>query len=458
MKNEEKRHLQTLPITSTFFNYSGQSNPFSVGERILKYSSESILKEGAETKSSRTDFFEKKLLAVSTVIGGPVPYAFRTLDGDLRSLDAGCLGHLTNKPEPELALHRDDAGFVVAVVPLKPLVSRYAAVIDRLTAGMEPALPGRDQNVPLPAEPASASQAGSASRTYSLEELRTDALKPAMELLIAAAKDGGVVTYGELADHLRQKLNKPTLSHRHMGHVAGPLMDRLLQVDPAAPLINLMVVRGDSAAPGEGADPYLKRRFGLARIPSARRPELVRAGLNEVWSYTGWDALFERTFGESPQPVKTAPEADFDDDGQGDNPKYGGRPESDEHKALKTYVAENPKALKLGLSNPITSVEKRLLSGDEMDVEIVDGSRRYGVEVKSIKSGWADLRRGIYQCVKYRAVLIAQSGFSAEEAQCDAVLVTEFPLPNDLKTLAKRLEVVQRIIRVNPHNSFRGQS
>ena len=443
--------LPRLPVHSSALVYDGESNPISGGERIGKY--KAFEKSGS--KLARTDFFEKKLLALALLLRRPVPYAFRTADGQARSLDAGCLGFLANKPEPDIDFVRDESDFVIAVEPLAPLMSRYAAIADRLVAGLS--VDGVACEAP-PMEPSAPRARSAALRTYSLEELATVGLKPAMELLIAAAKDGGVVTYGELADHLRQKLNKPTLSHRHMGHVAGPLMDRLLQVDRAAPLINLMVVRGDSAAPGEGADPYLKRRFGLARIASARRPELVQAGLNEVWSYTGWDALFERTFGESPQPVETAREADFDDDGQGDNPKYGGLPESDEHKALKTYVAENPKALKLGLSSPITSVEKRLLSGDEMDVEIVDGSRRYGVEVKSIKSGWADLRRGIYQCVKYRAVLIAQSGFSAEEAQCDAVLVTELPLPNDLKMLAKRLEVVQRIIRVNPLNSSRGQS
>jgi len=285
--------------------------------------------------------------------------------------------------------------------------------------------------------------------SYTLEELRSVGLKPAMELLIAAAKDGGLVTYGELAVHIRQKLGKPTISHRHMGNIAGPLMDRLFEVASNAPLINLLVVRGDSEQPGEGADPYLKRRFGLRQITASRRPDLIQAGLNEVWAYSDWDGLFRQVFGDAPEHLEIANIADFDEDGQGDNPRFGGLPESAEHKALKDFVAANPDCLKLSLSAPVTSVEKRLLSGDEMDVEIVDGSRRYGIEVKSVRSGWADLRRGIFQCVKYRAVLIAQSGFEASEAECDAVLVTDRPLPSDLRRLAKRLAISHRVVRVS---------
>ena len=60
------------------------------------------------------------------------------------------------------------------------------------------------------------------------------------------------------------------------------------------------------------------------------------------------------------------------------------------------------------------------------------------IEVKSRDSNWHDLRRGIFQCIKYQAVLQAQ------EQSCksvDVLLVSECQLPIDLARLARRLGV-----------------
>ena len=67
------------------------------------------------------------------------------------------------------------------------------------------------------------------------------------------------------------------------------------------------------------------------------------------------------------------------------------------------------------------------------------------IEVKSRDSNWNDLRRGIYQCIKYRAVLHAQERGSSS-VHC--LLVTERELPLDLIRLAKELEV--KHLHANP--------
>ena len=271
-----------------------------------------------------------------------------------------------------------------------------------------------------------------------------------MEFLIAAARSGEPVTYQRLADHLAVKLGKARISARPIGPwVAGPLMDRLMEIDAQAPLINLLVVRADSKTPGEGAEHYLEKRFKpKGRMSQAEQDQFTQAALNEVWTFQGWDDLFERAFKRKPDNLEP-PISEFDDDGQGDNPRYGGLPESAEHKSLKLFVLNNPDSLCLRLKEPTGTMERRLPSGDEMDVEFIDGARRIGVEVKSVRSGRADHLRGIYQCVKYRAVMIAQSGFDEAEAQCEAVLVTETPLSRDLKSLADRLGIPHRQIRAS---------
>ena len=61
--------------------------------------------------------------------------------------------------------------------------------------------------------------------------------------------------------------------------------------------------------------------------------------------------------------------------------------------------------------------EHELLSGDRVDVVCFTESELVAVEVKSRDSNWQDLRRGVYQCVKYRAVLCAQEA-SQREVRC----------------------------------------
>jgi len=135
MTNEENRGLSKLPIDGAFLDYSERSNPFSAGDRTRKYRP-SDLRETEANKTGRTDFFEKKLFAIWQALQAPVPYAFETSDGRVRSLDAGCLGFLANKADPEIALKVDSDGFIVAVEPLRPLASRYLGVADRLMTGL----------------------------------------------------------------------------------------------------------------------------------------------------------------------------------------------------------------------------------------------------------------------------------------------------------------------------------
>lgn len=69
------------------------------------------------------------------------------------------------------------------------------------------------------------------------------------------------------------------------------------------------------------------------------------------------------------------------------------------------------------------------------------------VEVKSIRSGYDDLKRGIYQCVKYREVKIAE--MQPYDADVEAILVTERELPPDLLERARLLGVRHKCVAVN---------
>lgn len=109
----------------------GESHPFSRGQNPEFYQT---IKDTVEGKTSRTYFFEKNLVGLYLALGRPVPYAFRTRDGTIRSLDAGCVKFLCNRREPDLELIRDADGFIVAVKPLTPLLDRFRPAFSSVMA------------------------------------------------------------------------------------------------------------------------------------------------------------------------------------------------------------------------------------------------------------------------------------------------------------------------------------
>ena len=83
-----------------------------------------------------------------------------------------------------------------------------------------------------------------------------------------------------------------------------------------------------------------------------------------------------------------------------------------------------------------------------IDVVFHDANRFVVFEVKSCWSGPDDLQRGLYQCVKYRAVLMAQE--RPVPMSVHAILLTETRLPPELETRARELDVALKVHRVNP--------
>src|SRR3981081_1035550 len=94
--------------------YSGDSHPFSKGQNPKFYKE---ISDTAEGITSRTYFFEKNLVGLYMALARPVPYAFRTKDGVIRSLDAGCVKFLCNRRDPEAELIRDLDGNTVPAQP-----------------------------------------------------------------------------------------------------------------------------------------------------------------------------------------------------------------------------------------------------------------------------------------------------------------------------------------------------
>lgn len=285
---------------------------------------------------------------------------------------------------------------------------------------------------------------------YTVEELRKDGPPFAMAMLLKSVDYGeSFVTYGDIRRELEYQLNIEKIFSIHIGEVAGSLMDQILEVDPGAPLINVLIT-GGTGIPGKGAGVYLAKRYRSPRlknwdkISKQEKLKIVNRERNKVLRYKKWVSINDQLFGRDAigklreQPAE---ETDYNSTGR------GGPAESEEHKKLKAWVAADPSRIGLSKRYGTGVLEYRLMSGDEVDVMFMSQNIFRAVEVKSIRSNDGDLKRGIYQCVKYREVKTAE--IAPYDSDIEAILVVERELPSELKERAAILGIKYKCVSVN---------
>ena len=275
--------------------------------------------------------------------------------------------------------------------------------------------------------------------------------------LLPVTAANATITYGHIADLLQRDLGiDGAVFPTHIGGVVGTLMDRLHETDPKIPLINILVVNSNTGAPGRGVDGYLRRRFGETAdpLPQSLKSNLVARASREVYGYRNWAKVYEAVFGGPTPAVDPVTEViGTEQDGLPPSTtiKRGGEAESKEHKALKAYILAHPECLDINGVPDKADDEVMLLSGDEVDVKFETGTRVDLVEVKSIRSDWNDRRRGIYQCIKYRAVFLAQRQAVTPDMRIVVTLVMETEAPGDIRDLAKLHGIKLKTVKVNSH-------
>lgn len=124
--------------------------------------------------------------------------------------------------------------------------------------------------------------------------------------------------------------------------------------------------------------------------------------------------------------------------------------EGEEHRALKEYVRDNPFVVGLGYGTPRGVAEFPLPSGDRIDVLFSREHLLFAVEVKPAHSSEADLTRGLFQCVKYQAVMVAKSRYDLDRRKITVCLVLGGELPERLIPL-RNLLGVQVFENIRPH-------
>ena len=123
------------------------------------------------------------------------------------------------------------------------------------------------------------------------------------------------------------------------------------------------------------------------------------------------------------------------------NPRciYGG--EGEEHKILKEYICQHPESINYK-DVDFAETEHILPSGDRLDVyfELSDGTH-VAIEVKPSISPDQDIARGVFQCVKYYAVMDALRNIECKDYEIKVLLVTAGNFSSQNKELAEELGV-----------------
>ena len=265
-------------------------------------------------------------------------------------------------------------------------------------------------------------------------KLYQERARRALPLLVRQAKSGRTITYGKLADELcmpnARNLNYPLGSIRASLQLLGKEWGKDIDIPP----IQVLVVSKNTKLPGTG--------IALFSETDTDFPGRVVAEQARVYAYPRWDDVLRDLNLESAPSNATLVET-----AKG----FSGGGESEEHRQLKEYVRDHPEILGLRHKSKDATLERRLPSGDSLDVSFKSSQRWTAVEVKSAKSDKADYARGVFQCVKYEAVMEAELVSNAsrkKDFEVQAILVVEGKLDPDLWSLANTLGVCVREVPV----------
>lgn len=269
----------------------------------------------------------------------------------------------------------------------------------------------------------------------------------ALPLLLALAKIGRCWTYGDLNRELERRYDLPPskfiIRYRTVLYKIGNAINLLSdEWQSEIPPLTILITNAQTHLPSEGVNDFLQRYVTAeraGRLTNNNRRAMVDRATNDVYAYDHWDEVAEY-FGV-PIPIN-----DLRHPSQSEpivlppaTISMGG--ESRKHLLLKQHIAAHPE-LFARLGNFGTGkVEARLNSGDEIDVLFSNDEQALAVEIKTDEAPPGELTRGIYQCVKYRAVLRATFDLAAEPKNVQVLLATPQMLSEEHKNAADRLGV-----------------
>ena len=234
-------------------------------------------------------------------------------------------------------------------------------------------------------------------------------------ILVRWAQSGiSTNTYGDLIKELGM------VRFSGIGYTLGCIEDVIAalrkELGEQIPTLNALV-HGKDGLPSYGFS-YVYPEYET--YPLEVKKALVNAENAKTIKYEHWDLVLQALC-LKPSVITSEKDEKIIRSGK----HFGSGGEGPQHKALKEYIYAHPESI--GIRNVVTSdTEFILLSGDRLDVyfEQTDGTR-VAVEVKSSVSADDDILRGLYQCVKYKAILDAENRTHGVFGDTRSILVIE---------------------------------
>ena len=189
-----------------------------------------------------------------------------------------------------------------------------------------------------------------------------------------------------------------------IGDVLGEIKDVLDEVMQKSgkqiPPLNALVQSKSTKLPSDGFDYVIPNYSKLS--PASKAGEVAKLNLSA--HEFDWDWVLEAL---ELEPAKIFTETDIKKL-RGKSYVGYGRGEGPEHKAIKEFISDHPESIGIKKKVVFKETEYPLPSGDQLDVYLkFRNGNRMAVEVKPSTSPNEDITRGIFQCVKYLAVMDA---------------------------------------------------
>jgi hypothetical protein len=269
------------------------------------------------------------------------------------------------------------------------------------------------------------------AEAFSGDKLYQQRARKALPLLVGQAQAQSEINYSQLAAKLG--MPNPRNLNYPLGSIGVALEALSEEWDEKIPPIQCLVVNQRYGLPGEGIGWFITKKADFRKLSRSQQRALVRAELQRVYEYTKWPVVL-KALGLSADYTNILSQAKR-------VKRVRGGGESEDHRILKEYIVDHPAVLQLPATIEKKTSEFSLPSGDRLDVLFQVGSEWIAVEVKSVISDEADIVRGMFQCVKYRAVIEAYQATEYLPQSVRTVLVLEGSFPTELDNMRHMLNV-----------------
>lgn len=281
-------------------------------------------------------------------------------------------------------------------------------------------------------------ETGESSAGVDGDKLYQKRARKALPVLVRQALSGAPVFYEELAHELG--MSNPRNLNYVLGSVGQSLIELGVQWKESIPPIQCLVINQTDGLPGQGFGWFMPDKDKWKALTKRERAVLVKAVMQQIYAYPRWlDVLRALAL----EPVRV----DYSDL-IANASKFRAGGEGPEHRKLKEFVRLRPQLVGVAKRFGPGQSERLIPSGDKLDVFFETNEETVAVEVKASISDVADIVRGIFQCVKYAAILNAMSVAGQSGKGARAVLVLQGDLPNQLRELRVMLgiEVVEGVV------------